>query len=370
MAGGQGTRLGVSYPKGMYNVGILSGKSLFQLQAERILKLQHLAFTQTQKTGVITWYIMTSEYTLEPTRKYFEDNNYFGLLKDNVIMFNQGKLPCFDFNGKILLTKKFEVAQAPDGNGGLYRALRDWGILLDMTDRGVKYLHVHSVDNILVKNADPVFIGYCVKKGADCGVKVVKKRSPTEPIGVVCKVDDSYQVVEYSEITGKTANLIDPATGQLLFNHGNICNHFFTLRFLEEIGEKHEGKLPLHVAKKKIPCCAEDGAEVKPTVPNGIKIEKFVFDVFKFTDRFACWEVERSVEFSALKNGDDAGKDCPSTAKSDLYKLHKSYLEKAGARLVGDEFEIPPAVSYAGEGLKSFVDGRTLNAPMEFDVPL
>lgn len=364
MAGGQGTRLGVTYPKGMYSVGLLSKKTLFQIQAERIRKLQQLAFEATGKNGVITWYIMTSEHTMQPTRDFFIQNDYFGLDQQNIVMFEQGKLPCFDFSGGILLSKKYEVSQAPDGNGGLYRALRDKHIIEDMENRGVRYLHAHSVDNILVQVADPIFIGYCLIKQADCAAKVVRKTSPNEAVGVVCKVDNSYQVVEYSEITQSTAELQNDK-GDLVFSAGNICNHFFTAEFLRKIAYDYETELKLHVAKKKIPHVdLNSGEGVKPSTPNGVKIEKFIFDVFQFTDKFVTWQVPRNVEFSALKNADDAGKDCPSTARSDLYALHKRYLTEAGATVAGDEIEISPLLSYGGEGLSDLANGKTFTSPV------
>ena len=112
MAGGQGTRLGSSAPKGCFDIGLPSQKSLFQIQAERIRRVERLASKQADKKSgvVVPWYVMTSGPTRGPTEAYFKENNYFGLHPDNVVVFEQGVLPCIDNDGKILLESKSKVS--------------------------------------------------------------------------------------------------------------------------------------------------------------------------------------------------------------------------------------------------------------------
>lgn len=340
MAGGQGTRLGSSDPKGCYDIGLPSHKSLFQLQAERIRKIQELA---SQKAGasagsvVVPWYIMTSCRTREPTQEYFEGKKYFGLNAADIKIFEQGLLPCISNEGKIMLETKGQVAVSPNGNGGIYEALISDGVLDDMRKRGIQYVHVHGVDNCLVKVADPVFIGFSAALDVDIATKVVRKRDATECVGLIVTRNGRPGVVEYSEIDEATAHAEDPKhPGVLKFRAANIVNHCYSLNFLGSIPEWAD-KLPHHIARKKIPTIdLETGEVTKPESPNGIKLEQFIFDVFPevSVDKFACLEVLREDEFSPLKNARGKGQDDPDTSRRDVMAQGARWVEQAGATAV------------------------------------
>jgi len=370
MAGGQGTRLGSSAPKGCYDIGLPSQKSLFQLQAERIWKVEQLAAKKHGKEeATVPWYVMTSGPTRGPTEEFFKKHNYFGLKPENVVVFEQGVLPCISNDGKILLESKSKVAVAPDGNGGLYQALITSSVVDDMRKRGIQHIHAYCVDNCLVKVADPTFIGFAASKDVDIATKVVRKRNAKESVGLILQKNGKPDVVEYSEIDAATAEEKDPRHPDLLkFRAANIVNHYYSFRFLEDIPQWVH-RLPHHVARKKIPHVDVDtGETVKPDKPNGIKLEQFVFDCFPFLsmDKFACMEVRREDEFSPLKNAPGTGEDDPDTSRRDIMQQGKKWLQAAGATVTSETqeagVEVSPLISYAGEGLE-FLSQKTLNAP-------
>ncbi|KAJ3017357.1 UNVERIFIED_CONTAM: UDP-N-acetylglucosamine pyrophosphorylase [Siphonaria sp. JEL0065] len=367
LAGGQGTRLGSSAPKGCYDVGLPSHKSLFQLQGERILSIQRIAakaHPEHANKAIVPWYVMTSEPTRVATESYFKDHKYFGLNPDQVFFFNQGVLPAFTNDGKILLEDKGVISTAPDGNGGIYKALKKEGVLADLEKRGIPYVHAYCVDNCLVKVADPIFIGYCVSKNTGCGVKVVPKRAANEPVGVVCLREKKFSVVEYSEIPQELSEQVNP-DGSLVYRAANIANHFYTIEFLNSI-EEMEKNLEFHVAKKKIKHIdLTTNQLVVPTSNNGIKLELFIFDVFPYCEKLAVLETARTEEFSPLKNGPGSKEDNPETSRADVLAQSKRFIEAAGGSVVGD-VELSPLVSYDGEGLEK-VKGATFEGPKYVD---
>jgi UDP-N-acetylglucosamine/UDP-N-acetylgalactosamine diphosphorylase len=233
-----------------------------------------------------------------------------------------------------------------------------------MEARGIKYVHAYCVDNCLVKVADPVFLGYAIEKGSECGAKVVRKTYPKESVGVLAVKGGKYNVVEYSELSEREAEMKDEKTGELSFRAANIANHYFTLDFLKKM-EKIEEGMAFHIARKKIAHVdIKSGEIVKPSKPNGMKLELFVFDVFPYTEHLAVLEVARQEEFSPLKNAPGTGSDDPETSRRDILQEHARWLKAAGCEIAqAAEVEISASVSYAGEGLES-LKGKSIKSSL------
>jgi len=364
LAGGQGSRLGSTDPKGMYDIGLPSHKSLFQVQGEKIRKLQLLIGKEFNKESVvIPWYVMTSPATHEPTVNFFQKHDNFGLNKDNILFFQQGVLPAMTPEGQVLMESKSRVFVAPDGNGGLYRALKSKGILDDMHKRGVEYVAQYCVDNILSKVGDPTFIGFTAERQAHVACKSVKKVDPDEKVGLLVSRNGKPGVAEYSEISSELTKKKD-SNGDLFLRAGHICINCFSVDFLNKAASEYKTKF--HIARKKIPTIDENGKKFTPPKENGWKLEQFIFDPFEYVKEVVVFEVPREQEFSALKNPPGTKTDSPDSSRQDLSNLHKGWLNKRGAVIKGDATalcEISPLYSYDGEGLEAVKE-------KEYDLPL
>ncbi|MEO7424092.1 MAG: UDPGP type 1 family protein [Fibrobacteria bacterium] len=355
VAGGQGTRLGHNGPKGIFDIGLPSRKSLFQLQAERILRLSR------QAGKSIPWYIMTSEENHEETTGFFRQRRFFGLSERDVFFFKQGEMPVVDADGKVLLASKGRLSMGPNGNGGCFLALAASGALEDMKKRGIEHVFFYSVDNALVRVCDPRFVGFAIHMGMPAASKAVIKAQPEEKVGVLCLRNGKPSVIEYSEMTEEMI-YSKTAEGRFLYDSANIAMHLFTRAFLES----HAGaSLPFHLAHKKIAYVAPSGETVTPTAPNACKFELFMFDLFPMAGSMAGLLVSREEEFAPVKNRD--GVDSPASARNLLLELHHKWAVAAGMgeeELRGKLVEISPLASYAGEGINTALIRSQLGNPI------
>ena len=314
MAGGQGTRLGHSGPKGTYDIGLESHKSLFELLCDSLKE-------EGKKYGVtIPWFIMTSRENNKQTIEFFEKHKYFGYQKGkNIFFFIQGELPMMDTEGKILLNEEGLIKQAADGHGGIYESLVKNKMTEKMRNLGIEWVFIAGVDNCLVKMVDPVLMGIAIDKNVTVACKSVVKANPHEKVGVFCRKNGKPNVIEYSEITDDMAEAKDE-NGELLYGESHILCNLFRIDAIERMGAN---PLPYHVAYKKATFMDKNGEIVVPDSPNAYKFEAFLFDAFGEVDDMAILRVKREEEFAPVKNADSAGVDCPKTAR-ELYK--KFYL--------------------------------------------
>lgn len=347
VAGGQGSRLGFDGPKGMFDIGLPSHKSLFQLQAER---LQNLA---ARVGHPIPWCIMTSPLNHRTTVEFFEDNHFFGMDRDNIRFFEQGTICALTPDGKAVLESEDHLALVPDGNGGCFRALAMSGTLAWLVEKGIKYVFLYSVDNALCRICDPAFIGALADNAMMASAsKVVHKAGPNEKVGIFAFQNKKPGVIEYSDLPENFRDMTN-SDGSLTFDGGNIAVHLFKVSSLRKL---QTSKLPWHTARKTV--CG---------IENCWKFEQFLFDAFPQLGTMIPFGVIREDEFSPVKNAD--GNDSPKTARTMIGKLHREWLRKAHVDVNPNKlYEISPTLSYAGEGLSRRIFERELGRNiLEFD---
>ncbi len=313
MAGGQGTRLGHNGPKGTYDIGLDSHKSLFELLSDSLKE-------EGKKYGItIPWFIMTSRENNKQTVEFFEKHRFFGYQKDkNIFFFNQGELPMMDTEGKILIGEDGMIKLAADGHGGIYEALVKNNMIEKMKQLGIEWVFIGGVDNCLVKMVDPVLMGIAIDKGVTVACKSVVKANPKEKVGVFCRRNGKPNVIEYTEITDEMAEAKDE-DGELVYGESHILCNLFNVSAIERMGAT---PLPYHMAYKKASYIDHEGNLIVPDSPNAYKFEAFLFDAFGEVDDMAILRVKREEEFAPVKNADSAGVDCPKTARNLYKKFH------------------------------------------------
>lgn len=323
VAGGQGTRLGFDGPKGDFPISPVENKTLFQIFAE------YIAAASRKYRTTCPWYIMTSPLNRTETEEIFNSNQYYGLDKENVFIFQQGTMPNFSLDGKILLADKADLSCSPDGHGGSLKALYQSRAIEDMKGRGVEFISYFQVDNPLINIFDPLFIGLHVLDEAEMSSKALIKNGPYEKVGNFCLADGKLTVIEYSDLPDELAERKN-LDGSLTFKLGSIAIHIITRNFVERLNA-HGFSLPLHRAIKKIFYVDEHGEFIEPDKPNGVKLETFVFDAVPMASRSMILETLRQEEFAPTKNA--TGVDSAVTSRKMMVERAAAWLESAGVNL-------------------------------------
>jgi UDP-N-acetylglucosamine/UDP-N-acetylgalactosamine diphosphorylase len=347
VAGGQGTRLGFSGPKGCFGIGVHSHKSIYQVQAEKVVAL-------SRRLGrPVPFLVMTSPMTDGETREFFAANGDFRLQPGQLRIFSQGTVPSLDQHGKALLEKPGKLLENPDGHGGCFTALVKSGHLARLKEEGVTHLAYIQVDNIIVPVDDPFLIGLATVEQADVITKVLEKANPDEKVGHLVRLGNHDVIIEYTELTPEQTRSKD-AQGELVYRWGSPAIHCWSVDFLSRLATSGY-RLPLHRSSKPLKAWI-DG---KVTEVKGWKAERFIFDLIPQARTSFGLAIIREEEFAPVKNA--TGVDSAQSAVALASALYARWLSEAGVKVTlpaDARIEISPLFAATAAQLKANWDQR------------
>ena len=312
MAGGQGTRLGYKGPKGTYMLNLKPiKKSLFQIMAENIIE------NNKKYNIILPWYIMTSEENDSATKYFFEINNYFNYPKEKIKFFKQNKLPLINLEGKLILQEPYLIKEASNGNGNVFKSMQKNGIIDDLEKQRINWISFGGIDNVLLKNIDPLFLGLTISNNMSIGSKSIFKKEPLEKTAVYCLKDGKPAILDYDCITLELSESKISNSNTYLFREANMLSHIMSL---DAIKKSANIDLVYHRAFKKNSFVNEEGVKQVPDKPNTFKFENFIFDAFSYFDGMLLLRVNENEEFAPIK--DFTGIYNPDTAIEKYNKQH------------------------------------------------
>ena len=292
LAGGQGSRLGFSGPKGTFSLDTTPRKSLFEILCDYLKKYA------TRYNVNIPWYIMTSTNNYFDTISFFEQNNFFEYGRNNIIFFVQDNMPIVDINGKLVLSEIYKVNLASNGNGNLFSALRKENLIKDMEQKKLQWLFVGGIDNVLLDPLDPIFIGHTINSKFEIGSKTLFKENPSDISWVFARKNGKPAIVDCENFTEEISKLKD-ISSKYLYREKNMLAHIFSLNAIKQMANI---SLPYHRAFRKNAFVNFEGMKEVPESPNIYKFEQFVFDAFSYFDNIALLRVNADNEFAPIKD--------------------------------------------------------------------
>ena len=314
MAGGQGTRLGYKGPKGTYELDFEQEhcrKSLFEIMCENIKNANN------QYDITLPWYIMTSEDNDFATKEYFKSHNFFDYPKEKIKFFKQNKLPLINLEGKLILQEPYLIKEASNGNGNVFKSMQKNGIIDDLEKQRINWISFGGIDNVLLKNIDPLFLGLTISNNMSIGSKSIFKKEPLEKTAVYCLKDGRPAILDYDCITLELSESKISNSNTYLFREANMLSHIMSL---DAIKKSANIDLVYHRAFKKNSFVNEEGVKQVPDKPNTFKFENFIFDAFSYFDGMLLLRVNENEEFAPIK--DFTGIYNPDTAIEKYNKQH------------------------------------------------
>jgi len=327
-------------------------------------------------------------------KDFFARNEFFGLPQEDVCFFVQSEMPTANNTGRVFLEERHRIAMHPNGSGDVFSAMLNRGVLLDLKNRGVEHIFVASQDNLLLRIADPVFLGFCSILKMSSGVKCVERRGLEDEGGVYCTrvlagVDEDGDgevtaaetrqqrrvpsVIEQRELAWEVLHQRSPH-GSFALDALSLCQFYFHRGLCERVSRRAPTRW--HAIRRRQPFVSlRTGAQISPpsSALNGVRLEWFVGEALEFTAKAVGLLVQRDAEWARAKHL--AGASSAREAVFAMSSLHFGWIcahagkfeSTAGVDRGKSLCEISPLVTYGGEDLGGMFGGQVIRLPYHFE---